>query len=117
MLGRSTPDRASGPDSSTMIGEPRFRVAVLGVGLIGGSIALAARERAGAHVTGFDPADGVTGAALARGALDDGAASAADAVRAADAVFVAAPVARLPAAVRDALAAAPATAVVTDVGS
>ena len=31
-----------------------MRVAVIGVGLIGGSIALAARERLGAHVTGWD---------------------------------------------------------------
>jgi prephenate dehydrogenase len=94
-----------------------LRVAVVGVGLIGGSIALAARERVGAHVTGFDPADGVLAAALARGALDAGAGSAAEAVADADAVFVAAPVAQLPGAVADVLAAAPAGAVVTDVGS
>ncbi|MEA2176738.1 MAG: prephenate dehydrogenase [Solirubrobacteraceae bacterium] len=94
-----------------------MRIAVIGVGLIGGSIGLAARERAGAHVTGFDPGDGVLETALARGALDDAAASAAEAASGADAVFVAAPVARLPDAVREALAAAGPTAVVTDVGS
>jgi prephenate dehydrogenase len=94
-----------------------LRVAVVGVGLIGGSIALAARERAGAHVTGWDPADGVLATALARGALDDGAGSAAAAVEGADAVFVAAPVARLPAAVGEVLAAAGPDAVVSDVGS
>jgi prephenate dehydrogenase len=94
-----------------------LQVAVVGVGLIGGSIALAARERAGARVTGWDPADGALEQALARGALDAGAGSAAEAVAAADAVFVAAPVAGLPDAVRAALDAAPATAVVTDVGS
>ena len=33
----------------------RVKVAVLGVGLIGGSIGLAARERLGAEVVGFDP--------------------------------------------------------------
>jgi len=92
-------------------------VAVVGVGLIGGSIALAARERAGAHVTGFDPADGVLDVALARGALDAAARSAAQAVAEADVVFVAAPVAQLPAAVAEAVAAAPARALVTDVGS
>ena len=32
-----------------------MRIAVLGVGLIGGSIGLAARERLGADVAGFDP--------------------------------------------------------------
>jgi prephenate dehydrogenase len=94
-----------------------LRVSVVGVGLIGGSIALAARERAGAHVTGFDPGDGVLAAALARGALDAGAGSVAEAVAEADAVFVAAPVAALPEAVRAVLAAAPDSAVVTDVGS
>jgi prephenate dehydrogenase len=31
-----------------------MRAAVIGVGLIGGSVALAARERLGAHVTGWD---------------------------------------------------------------
>ncbi len=35
-----------------------MRIAIVGVGLIGGSIGLAARERAGAHVTGWDPGDG-----------------------------------------------------------
>ncbi len=94
-----------------------MRVAVLGVGLIGGSIGLAARERAGAHVTGYDPGDGVAAAALARGAVDAAARSVADAVAAADAVVVAVPVARLPAVVAEALAAAPPGAVVTDVGS
>jgi prephenate dehydrogenase len=94
-----------------------LRVAVLGVGLIGGSIGLAARERAGAHVTGFDPGDGVAAAALARGAVDAAAGSVAEAVAEADAVVVAAPVARLPTVVAEALAASPAGAVVTDVGS
>ena len=32
------------------------RLAVVGVGLIGGSIGLAARERLGAHVRGYDRA-------------------------------------------------------------
>jgi len=94
-----------------------LRVALVGVGLIGGSIGLAARERVGAHVTGFDPAAGVLEAALARGALDATAASPADAVRDADAVFVAAPVGRLPEAVAAAVEAAGPAAVLTDVGS
>ena len=38
-------------------GSRRPVVAVVGVGLIGGSIGLAARER-GAEVRGWDPADG-----------------------------------------------------------
>ena len=36
-----------------------MRIAIVGVGLIGGSIGLAARERLGAEVVGFDPAPGV----------------------------------------------------------
>ncbi len=93
------------------------RVAVLGVGLIGGSVALAARERLGATVIGWDPTGGVLDAALACGALDRGAGSVGEATAEADIVVVAAPVAKLPGAVRDALAGAPAAAIVTDVGS
>ncbi len=47
--------------------QPGVKVAVLGVGLIGGSIGLAARARAGAHVSGYDPEPGVLRAALERG--------------------------------------------------
>src|SRR4051794_41986721 len=50
--------------------EPSFRVAVLGLGLIGGSVGLAARERLGAHVVGFDPDERVRELALERGVVD-----------------------------------------------
>jgi prephenate dehydrogenase len=93
------------------------RIAVVGVGLIGGSIGLAARERAGAEVVGFDPGDGVLDAALEVGALDRAAPDAASALAGAEAAFVAAPVGALPAAVGAALAAAGEDCVVTDVGS
>src|SRR3954470_3627214 len=91
-------------------------IAVLGVGLIGGSIGLAARSE-GARVTGFDPDAGVLDRARELGAIDGAAASVAEAVAEADAVFAFAPVGTLPALVDEALAAAPAGAVVTDVGS
>jgi prephenate dehydrogenase len=94
-----------------------MRVAVIGVGLIGGSIGLAARELAGAEVVGFDPGDGVLDAALEVGALDAAAPDAAAALDGAEAAFVAAPVGALPAAVANALAAAGEDCVVTDVGS
>ncbi len=94
-----------------------MRVAVVGVGLIGGSIGLAARERLGATVTGFDPGAGVLDAALDRGALDAAAASPAEALAGAEAAFVAAPVGALPALVGEVLAAAPEDCVVSDVGS
>ena len=46
-----------------------MKVAVVGVGLIGGSIGLAARQRLGAHVCGYDPSAGALEAALMRGAI------------------------------------------------
>jgi prephenate dehydrogenase len=96
---------------------PRVRIAVLGVGLIGGSVGLAARERVGAEVVGWDPGEGVLAAALERGAIDRAAPDAAAALAGAEAVFVAVPVGALPDAVRAALAAAGPDCVVTDVGS
>jgi prephenate dehydrogenase len=96
---------------------PAPRVAVIGVGLIGGSIALAARERLGATVTGYDSSRAALRAGVRRHALDGPAESIADAVRAADAAFVAVPVGALPAAVAAVLDAAPQACVVTDVGS
>lgn len=94
-----------------------MRVAVVGLGLIGGSIALAARERLQADVLGWDPQDTAIDAALARGAISSGAGSLASAVATADAVFAAAPVGGLPRLVGEILKHAPAAAVVTDVGS
>ena len=47
----------------------RVKVAVVGVGLIGGSIGLAARQRLGAHVSGYDPSAAAREAAIARGAI------------------------------------------------
>jgi prephenate dehydrogenase len=94
-----------------------MRVAVLGVGLIGGSIGLAARRRIGADVVGFDPSAETLERALELGAIDSAAVSAADAASGADAIFCAAPVAALPALVGEALAASNDDAVVTDVGS
>src|SRR4051794_37035038 len=92
------------------------RLAVLGVGLIGGSIGLAARA-GGAEVAGFDTDPDVLAAARERGAIDRAAASLAEAVSGADAVFACAPVAAVPAVVDEALASAGPQTVVTDVGS
>lgn len=96
-----------------------MRLALIGVGLIGGSIGLAARERLGATVAGWDPDHGVLAVALARGAIDEacGDHGLAAAVAGAEVAFVAAPVGVLPAAIREVLGAAPADCVVTDVGS
>jgi prephenate dehydrogenase len=94
-----------------------MRIAVLGVGLIGGSIGLAARERAEAEVAGWGPRPGALAAALELGAIDRIAESVEDAVRDADAVFACAPVEMLPDLVRAALAACPRDCAVTDAGS
>ncbi|HTZ85105.1 MAG TPA: prephenate dehydrogenase/arogenate dehydrogenase family protein [Solirubrobacteraceae bacterium] len=94
-----------------------MNVAVLGIGLIGGSIGLAVRQRAGARVCGYDPDEHVRAQALALGAIDTAAADVASAVHDADVVFVATPVSALPETVDLALREAPARAVVTDVGS
>jgi prephenate dehydrogenase len=92
-------------------------IAVIGVGLIGGSIGLAARERLDATVHGFDAGDGVLDAALERGAVDRAFPSAAEAVEGAETVFIAVPVGAVPDAVGEALAAAGEECVVSDVGS
>jgi prephenate dehydrogenase len=89
-------------------------VAVVGVGLIGGSVGLAARERLGATVRGVDPrAD----EAVALGAIHSAHRELGDALDGADAAFVAVPVDQLEETVRAVLAEAPRTCVVTDVGS
>ena len=93
-----------------------MKLAVIGVGLIGGSIGMAARRRLGAEVAGYDRAAETLEAALANGAIDRAAESVADACSGAEAVFCAAPVGVLPGITREALGAAE-DAVVTDVGS
>jgi prephenate dehydrogenase len=92
-------------------------VAVVGVGLIGGSIGLAARERLGARVVGYDPDGRVGAVALERGAVAAMAASVAEAVGDAELVFVAAPVSALGPALDEVLAAAGGDCAVSDVGS
>jgi prephenate dehydrogenase len=94
-----------------------LRVAILGVGLIGGSIGLVARKRAGAEVCGYDPDERVRALALELGVIDEQAADIAGAVSGADVVFAAAPVGALAATVRQALESAGPDTVVTDVGS
>jgi prephenate dehydrogenase len=88
-----------------------MRIAVIGLGLIGGSIALAARQRLGAEVAGMDIDP------LARGAIDRACASDAEAVEGAQAAFVAVPVSALQDAVGGVLERAPEDCVVSDVGS
>ncbi len=94
-----------------------IRIAVIGVGLIGGSIGLAARGRVGARVTGFDRLPEAAARAREVGALDSAAPTVGEALAGAQAAFVAVPVGSLPGLISEVLAAAPADCVVTDVGS
>jgi len=100
------PARSSAPPRA-----PLGRIAVVGTGLLGTSVALAARRAGASRVAGWD-AD----AAALRGAPVDAAGSLAGAVADAELVVVAVPVGGLADTVSEVLAAAP-TATVTDVGS
>jgi prephenate dehydrogenase len=91
------------------------RVAVIGTGLIGASVGLAARRNGSVEVRGFDADSATLALAAERGAVEP-AGSLAEAVREAEIAVVAAPVALLPSLVDEVLAAAP-EATVTDVGS
>ena len=94
-----------------------MRIGVLGVGLIGGSVGLAARRRIGAEVAGFDADPETLERALEVEALDVAAGSVAEAVAEAEVIFCAAPVTALPALVEEAVRESRPDAVITDVGS
>src|SRR6185436_9450691 len=93
------------------------RLAVVGTGLIGASVALAAKRAGLREVVGYDPERQARDAAVERGAIDSGAASLADAVADAELAVVAAPVAQLAPQVRAVLEASGEGCTVTDVGS
>jgi prephenate dehydrogenase len=93
------------------------RVAVLGLGLLGGSVALAARRSGAAgHVAGATRQREVLERALRDGAIDR-AGSAEEVVRDADLVVLATPVFAMPAMLRELAPALAQGAIVTDVGS
>jgi len=94
------------------------RVAILGVGLIGGSFALALKQaKACAHVVGAGRSPANLKLALERGAIDSIAADAVAATRGADLVLLAAPVAQFPKLFRDLSSVLGPKAIVTDGGS
>lgn len=93
-------------------------LAILGTGLIGGSLGLAARKRGvAARVIGHDLAPEALEAALARGAVTEAADTPADAVREATLVAVATPVGAIAGTFAAAAPGLAAGTVVTDVGS
>src|SRR3954466_6512718 len=92
------------------------RLAIVGTGLIGASVGLAAKRAGVASVSGFDPDPDALTLARERGALDTATNSLEEALAGAELAVVAAPVADLPAQVEAALAAAPAHALRPDLG-
>jgi prephenate dehydrogenase len=102
---------------ATPLGAERS-VAVIGVGLMGGSLGLAARELAGVRrVVGYSRSPATIAAALECGAITEAADSLEEAAAAADLVFVCTPVRLVLDHVRRAHIAAAPGAVVSDVGS
>ncbi|MGD9696887.1 MAG: prephenate dehydrogenase/arogenate dehydrogenase family protein [Thermoleophilia bacterium] len=93
-------------------------VAIVGVGLMGGSLGLALRGAADAReVVGADPDPEALRVAVAVGAISRAAGSLEEAVEGACAVVLSAPVPALAGLARRALAASPDDCVVTDLGS
>jgi prephenate dehydrogenase len=93
------------------------RLAIVGTGLIGASVGLAAKQAGIGHVSGWDADPDFLALAAERGAVDEPAESLVAAVEEADLAVVATPVAALPAGIASTLDAAAAGCTVTDVGS
>jgi cyclohexadieny/prephenate dehydrogenase len=94
------------------------RVAIIGLGLIGGSVGLATRAMLpGVVTTGWDASDQVRSRAAERGLVHTVCATAEDAVREADLVILCVPVGSMGAAAEAIATALSANAIVSDVGS
>jgi cyclohexadieny/prephenate dehydrogenase len=102
----------------TGVAHPIDTLAVVGVGLIGGSVALAARRRGlAARVVGADQNAQTLQTSLARGILDEAAAGIEEAARRADVVVFCTPVDRVASQVRVAAAACRPGTLLMDAGS
>jgi prephenate dehydrogenase len=94
------------------------RVAIIGIGLIGGSIGLALRQaRVAQQVVGFDPGRGVCDQARRIGAIDQGHTSLADAVHGAELIILATPVGAIRMLLQNMATMASSGTVITDVAS
>jgi prephenate dehydrogenase len=96
---------------------PLRGLAIVGTGLIGASVGLAAKRAGVERVVGFDPDAAALELAAERGAVDVAAGAVAEAVADAELAVVAGPVTTLPAQVAEVLELAPPRCTVTDVGS
>jgi len=95
-----------------------MRIALIGVGLIGGSVGLAAKRRIeDVTVIGYDPSPRVLATAVRVGAIDEKAASIEEAVAGADLVVLAPPMAAMTRVLQSVLEFAPEDCAITDVGS
>jgi prephenate dehydrogenase len=94
------------------------RVAIIGLGLIGGSIGLALHKaKAAQQVAGYDLGKGISNQARKIGAIDQPYSSLADAVRGAELIILATPVGAMRSLLQGLSSAATPGAVVTDVAS
>lgn len=93
------------------------RLAIVGTGLIGASVGMAAKRVGVAQVAGWDPDPVALSVARERGAVDRAAGSLTEALVGAELALVAAPVASLRTGITETLEASPADCTVTDVGS
>jgi prephenate dehydrogenase len=94
-----------------------MKLAVVGTGLMGASVGLAAKRAGVEHVAGYDGDPDALRIAAERGAVDEASTGMEAAVADADLVVVAVPVTQLASQVRAVLEAASDSATVTDVGS
>jgi 3-phosphoshikimate 1-carboxyvinyltransferase len=101
------------------VAQPLFqRVAVIGLGLIGGSLAAALREnKLAEEVVGFDTRIDELALGVALGVIDSAAESAAQAVSGADLVVLAVPVKATQSVLREIQSVLSGNAIITDVGS
>jgi prephenate dehydrogenase len=94
------------------------RLAVIGVGMMGGSLALAAQRYAQVdEIVGFDSDPAVLQTALRQGIISEAASTAAEAAAYADLAVVSTPVRSIPALVEECAAAEPRPRLITDMGS
>ncbi|MFH1833995.1 MAG: prephenate dehydrogenase/arogenate dehydrogenase family protein [bacterium] len=94
------------------------RLAIIGVGMMGGSLALAARTRAEVDaVVGFDSDPVALDSALRDGVITEAATSAAEAAAYADLVVISTPVRSIPPLVEECAGAEPRPRLISDMGS
>ena len=94
------------------------RLAVIGVGMMGGSLALAAQARAQVDaVVGFDADGDALDSAMRQGIITEVASSAAEAAAYADLVLVSTPVRSITALVEECATAEPKPRLISDIGS